>query len=905
MQKKRIPILLSLAFICSGILAITSIYRLQGNARVINYAGVVRGATQRLIKQELLHKPNDELIRQLDSIITELLTGEGDNNLIRLNSREFQECMAAQQEKWEDIKSEISEVRQGEDRALLFESSEEYFTLANETVAAAEKYSERVVRQAAAGLLVLTVLCVAAALITAWFTAAQNKRQLALKEAEDENRRKSEYLSTMSKQLQAPMNDISELLYVADIENYELLFLNEAGQRNFGVDEFQPGMKCYQVLQGKDAPCPFCTNHLLKEGEIYTWEFTNPIIGRHYLLKDRLIEWDGRNARMEIAFDTTESENEKILLKYTLNAEKMVMECVRTLYQEHDFDVAVDQVLRHLGKFLCADRSYIFNIRDHLLYNDYEWCAEHVAPQKEFLQAVPLSLIERWYPYFETQGCVEIEDIELIKESSPDEYHVLKEQDIRSLVVAPLEHGGTLEGCIGVDNPPADKMQNIGPLLQTLCYFLLLAKRRSENEKQLSLLSYHDMLTSFYNRNRYMKDVEALTKHTHPVGIIYLDVNGLKDINDRHGHAFGDKILAECAKRMKQVFEQGQFYRIGGDEFVIICQHISREQFEYNVRKLRLTFQSDELIHAAIGAKWAEQYQDIQQLISDADAKMYEDKKEYYRNHSASNRYRHHSDEVLRLADPHVLQQELLSDHFVVYLQPKVSSSDYTMVGAEALIRYQPEKESLLMPAIFLPLLEETQLISKLDFYVFEFVCTRISSWADQSKTIFPVSVNFSRFSLAQLSFAEHLTEICQKYNVSPSLLEIEVTESVCEVEGINISDLISEIQQAGFHVALDDFGTEYANLELLSSVAFDVLKLDRSMIANLDGNQRAQSIVKSIVELCAKLGTRVVAEGIESEEQLALLKSCGVEVMQGFYFSRPIPTDEYESQYVKDTSDH
>ena len=102
---------------------------------------------------------------------------------------------------------------------------------------------------------------------------------------------------------------------------------------------------------------------------------------------------------MEIAFDTTESENEKILLKYTLNAEKMVMECVRTLYQEHDFDVAVDQVLRHLGKFLCADRSYIFNIRDHLLYNDYEWCAEYVAPQKEFLQAVPLSLIERWYPF--------------------------------------------------------------------------------------------------------------------------------------------------------------------------------------------------------------------------------------------------------------------------------------------------------------------------------------------------------------------------------------------------------------------------------------------------------------------------------------------------------------------------
>ena len=131
------------------------------------------------------------------------------------------------------------------------------------------------------------------------------------------------------------------------------------------------------------------------------------------------------------------------------------------------------------------------------------------------------------------------------------------------------------------------------------------------------------------------------------MGIIYLDINGLKDINDRHGHAFGDQVLAESAKRMKQVFENGQFYRIGGDEFVIICQNLPKNQFEYNVRKLRLSFQRDQLLHAAIGANWAEEYDNIQQLISDADAKMYEDKKEYYRRHSSSNRYRHHSDEAV------------------------------------------------------------------------------------------------------------------------------------------------------------------------------------------------------------------------------------------------------------------
>ena len=135
-------------------------------------------------------------------------------------------------------------------------------------------------------------------------------------------------------------------------------------------------------------------------GENYTWEFTNPITKRHYLLKDRLLQWDGRPARIEIAFDITEAEAEKQALKNTLDTEQMVMECVRIMYRQPDMALSAPMVLEHLGCFLSADRSYLAMLRDGLLYNDFEWCKDGIDSQKENLQGVPLSSVERWVPIF-------------------------------------------------------------------------------------------------------------------------------------------------------------------------------------------------------------------------------------------------------------------------------------------------------------------------------------------------------------------------------------------------------------------------------------------------------------------------------------------------------------------------
>lgn len=894
MQRQIIPTLLTIALLVSSLLSILTIHNLQGNARVINYTGVVRGATQRLVKQELNGEPNDKLFQRLDGILTELASGKGKNGLEYLADDDYQELIAQMQAQWSVLKDEIQAVRQGSSGTRLYSLSEDYFSLADQAVLAAEIYAEQKVRQAELILIVFGAVFLLLAALLAWI---QSRRQKVLIQAENANKAESEKLEQMSQDLRAPMDQVSELMYIADPVTYELLYINEAGRKTFGITELSQ-QKCYRALQGKEAPCDFCTTPFLKSGENYTWEITNSITKRHYLLKDRLIQWEGRSARLEVAFDITETEAEKQSLKTALDAESMIMECVRTLYREQDIGKSIPAVLKHLGIFLAADRAYLATVRDKLIYNDYEWCRDGVSSQQEMLQALPMSSIESWQPAFSRQECVILEDLEELLLSYPEEYELLHGQGIHSLVAAPMEQDGQLFGLVGVDNPPPERIRSIASLLQTLCYFLMLAYRRTEDEQKLYHLSYYDTLTSFYNRNRYMEDCDSLSGIAGPVGVVYLDINGLKDINDQKGHAFGDQVLAECARQMREVFQTADYYRIGGDEFVIICLDLDRDTFEYQVSILRSRFGNSGLCRAAIGSQWTVQFKDIQQLVADADAQMYEDKKDFYRRNPASNRYRHHSDEVLRLSDPEILREEILQDRFVVYLQPKVSFQGSAM-GAEALIRYQSRSGSLVLPGNFLPLLEESQTISQIDFYVFEQICVQLQEWQKKGRRTLPISVNFSRCSLSQPDFVTQLSALCQQYGVEKHCLEVELTETAQAADFLDLQVLIQELRQAGFLVSIDDFGTEYANLALLSKVDFDVLKLDKSLIDDVANNTKARTVVETIVGICQKMHIEVVAEGIETVEQLDVLRMCGVELVQGFLFSKPIPIGEYEKKYL------
>lgn len=644
MHKKLLPILLVSALILAGFISLKSISSIQGNARVVNYTGVVRGATQMLVKQELAGITNDELIARLDAIIENLETGEGSFDLIYLDDQKYQDQLQKVDQLYKQIKTEIYAVREGAPATTLYELSEQAFKETDLAVGLAETYTETIVQIIRLHLIFLIGLCLIVAAFVAFFSSRISKRQKEIKKTEEENKKKSAYLSLMAEELQAPMNEISELLYVSDIETNELLFLNKAGQQSFQLSTFY-GQKCYEALQHRNAPCPFCTNDKLKDGEIISWEFTNPITQRHYLLKDRLIMWENHKARMEIAFDITDTVNEKKQLEYMLKAEETIVHCIHFLYGNLDVEQGVREVLKAFGEFLDADRTYVIGFQNNTMFKQLEWCKKGVSNHENVLRDVPLSAIEKWIKAFQEHGCYIIHDVEKLKEESPIEYEELKKYNIRHLIIAPIETDGEIRGYIGVDNPPIEHLQNIRSLLQTLNYFISLSYQRDLMEKQLSQMSYHDMLTGFYNRNRYMEDLEKIKQEHQTLGIAYIDINGLKEINDTYGHDRGDEAIQRAASFMKVHFPHDPLYRIGGDEFVVFVIGKSEAAFQSCIEHFQKAVEPDELLNVAIGAHWSKDSSHIQKDIALADAMMYENKREYYEKHRNTSRYRYYDQE--------------------------------------------------------------------------------------------------------------------------------------------------------------------------------------------------------------------------------------------------------------------
>lgn len=487
-----IPLILSL--ILTGILSLFTIRNLQGNARVINYTGIVRGATQRLVKQELNHQADDAMIEKIDGLLNELETGEGPDALIRLDDKAFQAQIKQMRNAWAQMKTAIYDFRKGGSASELYALSETYFDLANDAVSYAEAYTEASVHNAQISLLLVNVFFLLITLVLLYFSHLQHKRQKRLELEELETRRKQEELDQLNRELQAPMNEISELIYISDPETYELLFINESGRKAFNIDSIE-GKKCYKVLQGLDQPCSFCTNAVLKENETYSWEINNALTHCHYLLKDRLITWNGRRARLEIAFDTTKSEEEKQRLKTMLDNEKLIVDCVRELYEDEMLESAIPEMLRRLGEFMEAERITLFSLSPVRLTITSRWSAEGASEIEMLSDLKVRPFYNRWLKRLREDESYVVEDVEQLKTPFPEEYKLLHAYGVQQLIILSLEVRGEVVDCICIDNPASGKLQNSIIVLQTLRYFLLLARHRAIDKAKLAQLSYTDSLT--------------------------------------------------------------------------------------------------------------------------------------------------------------------------------------------------------------------------------------------------------------------------------------------------------------------------------------------------------------------------------------------------------------------------
>lgn len=426
--------------------------------------------------------------------------------------------------------------------------------------------------------------------------------------------------------------NMNEMVYAADMDTYELIYMNRKTREIYGYDSMEQikGRKCYEVLQKSDKPCDICTNVCLKSGYFYEWKHYNPVINKTVSLKDTMLEEDGKRYRMEMAIDMTRQEEQsRTIAEYHFNAQ-MVNEGLKQALAEVNPEQSIEVLLAYLGRTLQSERVYIFERRAGDLHdNTYEWCAEGVIPQKEILQKVPFDAVKQWYQAFVQDKNIIIKDLDEIKETNPEAYKVLLPQNIRTLVVSPILFDEEIVGFYGVDNPPREFLNHVSTMFKIMGHFISSLLRRRDLVKRLEKMSFYDQLTGFKNRHA-MNDYFAAMKKENSIGVLYCDVMGLKRVNDTLGHQEGDKLILRACECLKRVFSDYTLFRIGGDEFLVLCKGIAEEELQKRVELLQTEMHEKNAV-MAIGSVWQSKWTgESDKLLTAADHKMYEDKRKYY-----------------------------------------------------------------------------------------------------------------------------------------------------------------------------------------------------------------------------------------------------------------------------------
>lgn len=426
-------------------------------------------------------------------------------------------------------------------------------------------------------------------------------------------------------------------------------------------------------------------------------------------------------------------------------------------------------------------------------------------------------------------------------------------------------------------------------------------------EEHIVHQAYHDGLTGLPNRRLAMDRIEVSIAHVRRGGtqlaVLILDLDNFKNINDSLGHASGDTLLLQVTNRLvAQVRAEDTVARLGGDEFLLLVAAITSEEVVVSLinrllKSLAAPFQVDghELfVTASIGvAFFPNDGTNAGTLIKHADIAMYQAKSRGKNSYCLFTSDLSERISYLRQLENN-LRQAVANREFTVYFQPKIDPFAGRVIGAEALVRWQRSDGTLVSPVDFIPLAEETGLIVAVGEQVLEQTCALLRTLNAEERHLLSFSVNLSPLQFIQANLVERILAIVNQYQVPCTQLELEITESAMMSNLAKTVATLNELVAAGLSIALDDFGTGYSSLSYLKRFPIRTLKIDRSFVRDLTEDPNDAQLVETIILMAHNLGITVVAEGVETQAQLEWLQNCGCEQIQGFFYSKPLPVDDF-----------
>ncbi len=434
-----------------------------------------------------------------------------------------------------------------------------------------------------------------------------------------------------------------------------------------------------------------------------------------------------------------------------------------------------------------------------------------------------------------------------------------------------------------------------------------------QSQSQLEHLAHHDSLTNLPNRllfeDRLQHAISQSKRQGHQLAVLFLDLDRFKNINDTLGHSMGDELLKEVAKRLQHLLRDGDTAaRLGGDEFTILVENLEDpSQAAVVASKIQESFKTPykiagrELhITTSIGISiYPEDGQSVADLTKNADAAMYQAKEQ------GRNNYRYYTSELTRNAfERLLLETELRSalkkDQLLLYYQPQISLKDGQMTGAEAVLRWHHPRLGIIPPARFIPLAEESGLIHEIGHWVLKEACEQTRYLYKQGLFQGRMAINLSVRQIMHTDLILRFEQIIADSDCPPDMLQLEVTEGIFMGQMQHSVPVLDVFKSLGVSIAIDDFGTGYSSLSYLKQLPIDKLKIDRSFIRDLPNDSDAIAITQAIIALGKNLGLHIIAEGVETLAQQALLQKMGCEEGQGYLYSPPVPANAFEEMLLE-----
>ncbi len=682
------------------------------------------------------------------------------------------------------------------------------------------------------------------------------------------------------------LDDMEDAIFIYDMTNYELLFLNKPAKKFINIapdDESYVGKNCQDVFAGvnhSDA-----TNDMLSYEKNTISFFRNNVDNDNYFLRERILTWKGRKCRMSVATNISDPKKVTNIIRDKYSIEDALAACLTSIAKEVNDGVGYGKLLETLGEFYGGSRACLVEYTGGTKHI-YEWKTANTAGLSDVghdfeYEGVKEELTE----ISSAKGSIILNHIEDYPFKDSPFYKFCVANRIWSICgVAIRDAKGNYLGRLLVFNPK----QHNGDLKLLRLVSLYMGSDIAAREIHLAR-SYdltHDSVTKALNRASYINYC-ASRKAVNSVGLCILDVNNMRTIYEEFGQSFMDELVVKYYELLKKHFPGRDIYRTGDDTYIVVCENMKKNIFLDIIAALKTKLEIDDY-SACIGYVWDDFDKDVRRMELHAQDMLYIEKQKWYEaNGEESVKWSTMTGDMVR--------EDLANGVFSINLQPKVNYDTGKIYGAEALLRYGKD-ENL---ASVIDRLERSHNIRYVDLFVLETVCKTLVAWAHKGLPMIPISCNFSRVSLLEEDMPARINEIVEQFSVPKDMIEIEITESIGEMEQEMVSRIANKLHAAGFRLAMDDFGTKYSNIAILSSMKFDVIKLDRSMVYNIDTDKTARKILKHLVEMCIDLDVECIAEGVENVTQAGYLSEMGCKHIQGYLYSKPLDVDSFERMYI------